>query len=132
MGYTCAEYVGSEIESLAQPTFMEDGFRLVLTRDANTACVDLHDVGPAHWSLEVAMTRTNKYAVSVKDSVPGDFCYHYRGSATTLTMGHLPGVGEDACGTEWADTSPGLVFQALAEVRKGGTAILEVTISPGN
>jgi hypothetical protein len=54
------------------------------------------------------------------------------GGISHVDLGQMPGAVVDACGTEYGDSDPRLVFQAWAKVKKGdgNGVILHVTLDP--
>lgn len=130
-GLTCEDYAAEYgLGDLAEPDWSEDGsmFTLKLTPETNSACIDLV-TGAAVWSVGATLNSALNYGLSIKDSVPGDFCFFYRGKDPTVPIGAMPGATIDVCGDEWTDSDPALVFQAWAKVKRGGSVTLDVTLS---
>jgi hypothetical protein len=129
-GLTCEDFAAEfGLGDLAEPDWSGNGFTLMLDSDVNGACIDLHGVEAAVWSVEASLKSALKYSMSIKDSVPGDFCFVYGGNDPTVFIGAMPGPSLNACGDEYTDSDPALVFQALAKVKKGGSVTLHVTLS---
>lgn len=129
-GVTCAEFYGEEYDwdHFAEPVWTANGFRVTLTPEVNLTCIDL-DVEAANWAVESTLVSALSYTFSVKDSVPGDFCYFSpRGDDTSVVVGPMPGASLDACGVEYSDSDSQLVFQALAKVKRGGSVTLNVIL----
>lgn len=110
-GMTCA--VGSPDNAYA----FTNGFIIDFdSKNGGSACVDWTTTSATTWHVTVTGARSAGF--NIRDSHPGDFCWNASGTDLTAahtngplaTGGGIPVAAIDACGTEYTDDAPSLVF----------------------
>ncbi len=140
-GATCAEQSG--VLWAAE----EDGFTVTFTADdPKTACIDWKTITASEWKVTVDGADARDFYFNIRDSHPGDFCWlggldrqELRAGVTTLVASHskgelanlqnpgpIPASTINACGFEYTDDDPQLVFTIIYK----GKAPVTVTVAP--
>jgi hypothetical protein len=107
-GMTCAAF-GFGDYALAET----DGFTVEAAD--HLICIDWTTTAARSWTMAIsgpalADHRFKQVYVEVKDSVPGDWCWHGAGltpTASSLMSPVIPLSTSDACGTEYTDLGTG-------------------------
>jgi hypothetical protein len=131
-GVTCLEAA----DDFAHPPVAWDAdsgpLIITLTPKASIACIDVASSIAADYRVKIVRHRNLRTAAAwVKDSQPGDVCHHYSEIELPagLTMPGIPASEVDACGVEWTDDDPALVFAVSAAFSRGPSGWVEVQIT---